>query len=349
LSEPAGSLRRIVWRLALVVLAVLIVVLWVRQGTQRGETRPQTVTIYSFSIMEEVLRDEILPAFKRVWAEQSGEQIEFIVTFAGSGRITDEILRKLPAEIAILSSEFDAYRLVENGVVLGPVWRTLPHGGVVSRSPMVLLVRPANPAGVRDFADLARPGLAVLHPDPVTSGGGEWAILSVYGEALRESGDRSAAEERLAAVWSNVISQPASARAARLEFERGMGDALITYEKEALDLEQREAGERVYPASTLISEHVVCKIARHVTPEREPVIDALIRFLWSEEAQASLARHGFRRAEPGAAADPRFPVLSAPIDLAELGGARAAKRSIVDGLWKSRILPRVQAARQGPP
>jgi len=92
--------------------------------------------------------------------------------------------------------------------------------------------------GIRDFADLAKPGLKLIHPDPVSSGGAQWSVLAIYGSELVKSEkltgepDQARSLQTLRAIWRNVISTPGSAREARTQFETGFGDALITYELE---------------------------------------------------------------------------------------------------------------------
>ena len=101
----------------------------------------------------------------------------------------------VPAELVLLSLESDADRLADAGVGPARSWRALPHEGVVNRTPFVILVRPGNPKGIRDFSDLARPGIRVVHPDPLTSGGAQWAIVAEYGAGARAAGGDPAAGE----------------------------------------------------------------------------------------------------------------------------------------------------------
>ena len=144
----------------------------------------------------------------------------------------------MPAQVALLSLELDAERLAKAGVIAAGSWRRLPHGGVVNRTPFVLVVRQGNPKGIHDFSDLARPGVRVVHPDPLTSGGANWAILAEYGAGRprRRPGGPAArpATGPCAGVWRNVVAQAASARAARTQFENGFGDVLVTYEQDVL-------------------------------------------------------------------------------------------------------------------
>jgi len=204
--------------------ALLLYALWpwlpVPHGDGRG-ARPRTVVFYGFSILGEAMNQAILPEFARRWHERTGERIEFVTSFAGSGTITNQLTMGVPAQVALLALELDADRLAKAGVIPPGSWRRLPHGGVVNRTPFVLVVRKGNPKRIRDFADLARPGVKVVHPDPLTSGGANWAILAEYGSAARHAppgapeAKRQAGFQSLLGVWRNVAAQAASARAAR--------------------------------------------------------------------------------------------------------------------------------------
>src|SRR5213075_3027409 len=143
---------------------------------------------------------------------------------------------------------------------------------------------------IHDFSDLAKPGVKLIHPDPVSSGGAQWSILAIYGSELVKSenksgeADRTAALQMLQAVWHNVISTPGSAREARTQFESGYGDALITYELDGLLMKQTNAAvELVVPDATIYSEHPAVVIDRNVTATERPVVDAFMQYLWSDE------------------------------------------------------------------
>src|SRR2546423_5888196 len=197
------------------------------------------ITLYGFSIMKESLEKEIYPAFTAKWKKDHGQDVHFTSSFAGSEQVTNQILQGVKAQVAILSIERDADRLKQGGFVTSD-WHLLPQKGIVNKTPFVILVRKGNPKGIHDFSDLAKPGIKVIHPDPISSGGAQWSILAMYGSELvkseKQSGepDRARALQTLQAIWKNVISTPGSAREARTQFETGFGDALITYELEGL-------------------------------------------------------------------------------------------------------------------
>ncbi len=304
----------------------------------------RTLVIYGFSILGEVLSEDVFPSFREIWHEETGERVEFILSLGGSGTITNLVIMGVPAEIAILSLELDAWRLADAGVITGPTWRQLPHGGVLNRTPFIILVRPGNPKGIEDFGDLAAPGIGVVHPDPLTSGGAQWAVVAEYGAALRQTADPDYAYKQLLGIWRNVVAQASSARAVRTQFESGFGDALITYEQEALrDLARgRLAVDIVYPRTTIFSEHPVVILERNIAPENEQLVRAFVDYLWTTEAQLMFVEHGFRSVyEDLNSQNPAFGHILDPFFIADFGGWREAKVSIVDAIWRDQVLREV--------
>src|SRR5580765_1660460 len=222
----------------------------------RSAPRTRNVVFYGFSILGEPMEKGIFPEFQRYWQKRTGERVEFTGSYSGSGTVTNQIAMGAPAQIAILSLELDAQRLADSGATAAGSWRKLPHEGIVNRTPFVILVRPGNPKKIHDFEDLARPGIKVVHPDPQTSGGANCAILAEFGAGQRaHPGDPQAGFRVLQGLWGNVVAQANSARAARTQFENGYGDALVTYEQEALFDKSRGklTSDIVYPRSTVFS------------------------------------------------------------------------------------------------
>jgi sulfate transport system substrate-binding protein len=322
--------------------ALLIYGIWPWLPLRQRKARPQTVIFYGFSILSEVMNNGIFPAFQKEWLARTGQRVEFISSFAGSGTVRNQIIMGVPAQLALLSLELDAQQLAQAQVIPAGSWRMFPEHGVVNRTPFVILVRKGNPRGVRDFGDLTRPGVQIVHPDPLTSGGANWAIVAEYGAGMREAGGKTeAGRELLAGIWSNVVAQAGSARAGRTQFENGFGDALITYEQELLyDLGRGKLnGEIVYPKRTIESEHTLVVIGRNIAASDRPVVDAFTEFLWSEPAQRIFVQYGYRSmTEALNAANPRFGKIPDLFSIADFGGWAEAKKQIVDGVWKEHVL-----------
>jgi sulfate/thiosulfate-binding protein len=327
---------------AIFLTALVLFAAWPWLPFARNRAPRTTIVFYGFSILAETMNKSIFPAFQTVWASEGGAPVEFISSFAGSGTVTNQVLLGVPAELVLLSLESDAQRLADAGVVRAGSWRALPDGGVVNRTPFVILVRPGNPKRIRDFSDLTRQGVGVVHPDPMTSGGANWAILAEYGAGARaHGGSAEAGEELLAGIWKNVVAQAASARAARTQFENGFGDALITYEQEAVaDAAQGKLkAEVVYPPSTILSEHTLVVVDKNIPPRERAVVDRFVKFLWSEACQRLFVKQGFRSVRDDWNSDnPSFGRIEDPFLVSDYGGWKRAKPEIVERIWKNRVM-----------
>jgi sulfate transport system substrate-binding protein len=296
--------------------------------------------------MKESLEKAIFPAFAASWKQEHGEDVKFTSSFAGSETVTNQILQGVGADVAILSIERDVDRLKQGGAVTSD-WHQLPMQGIVNKTPFVILVRRGNPKGIRDFPDLAKPGVKIIHPDPVSSGGAMWSILAIYGSELvkseKEGGKRDEARalNTLRAIWRNVIATPGSAREARTQFETGYADALITYELEAILMKQVPGTdmEIVVPEATIFSEHPAVIIDRNVTAEERPVINAFIQYLWSEDAQRAFVKFHFRSVtnEELNKENKEFAEIKMPFYIKDLGGWSKAYPDIIERVWRDQV------------
>jgi sulfate/thiosulfate-binding protein len=305
------------------------------------------ITVYGFSIMKESLEKAIYPAFAAKVKREHGFDVRFTSSFAGSETVTNQILQGVKAQVAILSIERDAQRLKDGGFVTSD-WRQLPQKGIVNKTPFVILVRKGNPKGIHDFSDLAKPGVKLIHPDPVSSGGAQWSILAIYGSELvkseKKSGeaDRTAALQMLQAVWHNVISTPGSAREARTQFESGYGDALITYELDALLMKQSNAkadAEIIIPEATIFSEHPAVVVDRNVSAADKPVVDAFMQYLWSEEVQRAFVRFHFRSSTSEALnqENKELATIKYPFTVDYFHGWDKAYPEIIEGVFRDQV------------
>ena len=310
-----------------------------------AESGDITITLYGFSIMKESLEKAIFPGFSAKWKQTHGQVVQFQSSFAGSETVTNQILQGAPAELAILSIERDAQRLSKGGFVTSD-WRTLPGRGIINKTPFIIIVRQGNPKSIRDFGDLARPGLRLIHPDPVSSGGAQWSILAIYGSELKKSetapgeGDKVKALQTLRAIWKNVISTPGSAREARTTFELGNGDALITYELEGLLMKEAKAPiEIVVPRSTILSEHPAVVIDKNITSAKRQVIDAFMQYLWSDEAQQAFVKFHFYSSTNDALnqANKDFGHIELPFSIDYFGGWDKAYPEVIEGIFKDQV------------
>jgi sulfate transport system substrate-binding protein len=306
-----------------------------------------TITLYGFSIMKESLEKAVFPGFTVRWKQLHGQEVRFQSSFAGSETVTNQILQGAPAEVAILSIERDAQRL-KNGGFATTDWHSFPSNGIVNKTPFVIIVRKGNPKGIKDFSDLGKPGIRLIHPDPVSSGGAQWSILAIYGSELKKSEaaspsgeqDTERALQTLRAIWKNVISTPGSAREARTTFELGNGDALITYELEGLLMKEANAPiDVVTPRSTIFSEHPAVVIDKNVSADKRQVIDAFMQYLWSDEAQQAFVKFHFYSTTNDAfnQANTQLSHIELPLTIDYFGGWDKAYPEVIERIFRQQV------------
>jgi sulfate/thiosulfate-binding protein len=272
---------------------------------------------------------EIVPLFQSYWLEQTGQTVTFEESYLGSGAQSRAVVEGFEADVVALSLEADVTRIVDAGLITHD-WKGVGYNGMVSTSVVVFAVRAGNPLGIAGLADLAQPGVEILTPNPATSGGAMWNILSLYGAAMRgyvdgvPADDPNAAKEFLIAVFRNVIVMDKGARESITNYEQGVGNLAITYENEVLVGQQ--AGndyQMVFPASSILIENpaavVDAYVDKHGTRE---VAEAFVEFLASKEAQEAFARHGLRSVDPevAAATTDQYPPLTDIFSIDFFGG-----------------------------
>ncbi len=340
-DHPANIARKVI-----VLFAALILLFDITACRRKSSVAKEaTITVYGFSVVKEPLENAIFPAFKQDWFKKTGQQIIFEPSYAGSEIVTNQIVSGVEADVAILAIERNADRLVRPDVTTHE-WRKMPYGGIINRTPMVIVVRQGNPKGVRDFSDLGKPGIRLIQCDPISSGAGQWSLLAIYGSELIKSEKKSGVRDDKRAfqvldrIWRNVISTQESARAARTQFERGEGDALVTYELEALQMiDKRAPVEIVMPQATILSEHPVVIINHVMSPAKYALVELFVRYLWEHQSQEAWVK-AFFRSVTDEKLNERFQKIEIPFTAADLGGWSRAYPEIVDGIWKQKIQTR---------
>lgn len=275
-------------------------------GGGGGGANAQKVTLIlgAYTTPREAYGKAIIPAFQKYWKEKTGREVVFQESYQGSGAQSRAIIGGFEADIAALSLEGDVDKIAEAGLITHD-YKAGPTRGMVSTSVVVIAVRQGNPKGVKDWPDLARPGLNILTPDPKTSGGAQWNINAIYGAALRgyagvPKDDPAAAQNFLRDVFRNVSILDKGARESITNYEKGVGDVAITYENEVLV--GRQGGQTydyVVPRSTILIENPVALIDKNVDKHgvREAA-EAFIKFLSDKEAQRAYAKYGLRPVDP---------------------------------------------------
>lgn len=291
-----------------------------------------------FSSVHEVFSTRLLPAFARRWEREHGQALVFVQRYAGSETLARAIGSDFAADLAVFPFARDLDHLRERRL-LGPPAQDRPHGGIAFRTLVVLSVRKGNPLGIRDWVDLARPGVRVVTPDPATSGGGILNLCALYGAAMRghagvAAGDESAARDLLARVAANVVARAADSSASFQSFREGLGDVAITYESEVtLGWLFGHDEERVIPTSTLVVESPVVGIDEHIAAHgNKAVATALLEFLWTPQAQRHFANCGLRPVDAEVANERRsqFPEPVDPWHLDSLGDWQHITHCVLD-------------------
>jgi sulfate/thiosulfate transport system substrate-binding protein len=295
------------------------------------------------------LYDDYNKAFTQYWKKKSGKDISIRQSHGGSGKQARTVIDGLPADVVTLALAYDIDALATQGKLLPANWQTrLPHNSSPYTSTIVFLVRKGNPKKIKDWGDLARPGIAVITPNPKTSGGARWNYLAAWAWALKQPGGNAAtAEEYLGKLFKNVPVLDTGARGSLTTFaQRGIGDVMISWENEAF-LASRELGkdkfEIVVPTISILAEPpvaVVDKVAirRGTTAEAR----AYLEYLYSKEGQEIVAKHYYRPRDPEVAAKyaSTFPKINL-VTIADFGGwTKAQATHFADGGSFDRIYAR---------
>ena len=311
-------------------LALLIAVVIYGRIAMSGALTPVRLVVYAFSTQEEVLTQSIFPTFEEAWEAETGQDLTIEGVFGPSGTLAGQINLGAPADVALCSNVQHVTHLQAGRRVRGDAQPV-----VISHTPMVIVVRQGNPAGIAEYADLAQPGLRQLHADPRSSGAGAWAVLAEYGSSFLPVGDRAAGEAQLEAIWRNVRLLGSSARATMTLFELGAGDAFVTYEQDALMAQERGVPlEIVVPSQTIVARHVAVIVDDNVTPAELPVAQAFVDYLVSEAGQGAFSRYHMRPADLESDRAQTFTVE-------DLGGWSRAYAQVVETLWQTQIEPRL--------
>ena len=298
-------------------------------GGQRKDGNKVTLILGGYTTPREAYGKAVIPAFQKYWKDKSGQDVEFQESYQASGAQSRAIIGGFEADIAALSLEGDIDKIAEAGLITHD-WKSTPNRGMVSTSIVVIAVRTGNPKNIKDWPDIAQPGLNVLTPDPKTSGGAQWNINAIYGAALRgfagtAKDDKAGAQEFLKSVLRNVSIMDKGARESITTFEKGVGDVAITYENEVLVARQSgQNNDYVVPRSTILIENPVALIDKNVDKHgvRE-VAEEFVKFLWTQEAQRGYAKYGLRAVVPtavGAEVLAQFPPVQDLWKVDYLGG-----------------------------
>jgi sulfate transport system substrate-binding protein len=279
-------------------------------------------------------------AFARQYKAKTGDNVTIKQSHGGSGKQARSVIDGLQADVVTLALAYDIDAISERGLIAHNWQGRLAHRSTPYASTIVFLVRKDNPKGIHDWADLVKPGVAVITPNPKTSGGARWNYLAAWGYALRQPGGSEAtARDYLAKLYKNVPVLDSGARGATTTFtERGIGDVLIAWENEAL-LAVKELGpdkfEVVAPSVSILAEPPVAVVDKVVDKRgTRAVAEAYLQYLYTGEGQQIAAKHYYRPVvEPYAKQyAAQFPAIKLfTIDEVAGGWTKAQKAHFADG------------------
>ena len=248
-------------------------------------------------------------AFAAHWQKKTGEVVSVKQSHGGSGRQARSVIDGLDADVVTLALAYDIDELHAKGGLIPADWqKRLPNNSSPYTSTIVFLVRKGNPKGIKDWDDLAKPGVAVITPNPKTSGGARWNYLAAWGYALKKFGnDQAKAEKFLADILKNVPVLDSGARGSLVTFtERGVGDVFLSWENEAF-LAVKELGptkfDIVVPSISILAEPPVAVVDKNVDRKgTRAAAQAYLEFLYTPEGQDLAAQNYYRPRDPKVAA-----------------------------------------------
>ncbi|WP_455275152.1 sulfate ABC transporter substrate-binding protein [Ralstonia thomasii] len=286
------------------------------------------------------LYKEINTEFAKKWKAETGEDITLRASHGGSGKQARSVIDGLDADVVTLALGYDIDAIAEKGLT-GKDWqKRLPHNASPYTLTIVFLVRKGNPKGIKDWNDLVKPGIAVITPNPKTSGGARWNYLAAWAYALKQPGGSDAtAKDFVQKLYKNVPVLDSGARGATTTFtERGIGDVLIAWEDEALlaaRVEGKDKFDVVVPSISILAEPPVAVVDKVADKKgTRKAAEAYLKFLYTPQGQEIGAKNFYRPTDPAVAKkhESEFPkVKLVTIDDTFGGWQKAQKTHFADG------------------
>jgi sulfate transport system substrate-binding protein len=282
---------------------------------------------------------EFNAAFAKHWKASSGQDVTIKQSHGGSGKQARSVIDGLDADVVTLALAGDVDALHKQAQLIPANWqKRLPHNSSPYTSTIVLVVRQGNPKGIKDWDDLAKPGIKVITPNPKTSGGARWNYLAAWEFAKRKYGGDAKAKEFVTKLFTNVPVLDSGARGSSVTFaQRNQGDVFISWENEAYLLE-KEFGAKVdivYPSISILAEPPVSVVDKNVDRKgTRKVAEAYLQYLYSDEGQEIAAKNFYRPVNEKIKAKfektlPKLPLFT--IEQAFGGWDKATKDHFADG------------------
>jgi len=322
---------------------VAVALLWA--AASLAQAAGPTLLNVSYDVARELYKD-INPAFIKQWKVTAGEDITINQSHGGSSKQARSVIDGLEADVVTMNQSSDIDAIASKGKLLPADWaKRLPDNSAPTTSTTVILVRKGNPKGIKDWGDLAKPGVSVVIPNPKITGNGRYTYVAAWGGLVKGGATQAQARETVQKIFGNVPVFDGGGRAATTTFaQRNIGDALCTFESE-VNLIKAEFGDNfevVYPKWSILAENPVAVIDKVVDKKgTRKQAEAYLKFLWSDEAQEIAAKHQLRPRSPALLAKyaKDFPKVNTfTIDEAFGGWTRAQKEHFDDGAIYDQIL-----------
>ena len=334
---PQAFSRRSALNLAAATLALA--------ATPWAQAAGPTLLNVSYDVARELYK-EINPAFVKQWKASTGEDVTINQSHGGSSKQARSVIDGLEADVVTMNQSSDIDAIASKGKLIPADWaKRLPNNSAPTTSTTVILVRKGNPKGIKDWTDLAKPGVSVVIPNPKITGNGRYTYVAAWGGLVKGGATPAQARETVQKIFANVPVFDGGGRAATTTFaQRNIGDALATFESE-INLIKAEFGDNfdvVYPQWSILAENPVAVIDKVVDKKgTRKQAEAYLKFLWSDEAQEIAAKHQLRpRSEKLLAKYAKdFPMVNLfTIDEAFGGWSKAQKDHFDDGAIYDQIL-----------
>jgi sulfate transport system substrate-binding protein len=259
---------------------------------------PPALLNVSYDVAREFYKD-YNAAFIKHWKATAGEDLSINQSHGGSSKQARAVIDGLEADVVTMNQSSDIDAIADKAKLLPADWaKRLPNNSAPTTSTTVILVRKGNPKGIKDWADLAKPGISVVIPNPKITGNGRYTYVAAWGAAIKSGQTPAQAKELVQRIFANVPVFDGGGRAATTTFaQRGIGDALATFESE-VNLIKAEFGgdfDVVYPPWSILAENPVAVIDKVVDKKgTRKQAEGYLKYLWSDEAQEIAAKHQLR-------------------------------------------------------
>jgi sulfate/thiosulfate transport system substrate-binding protein len=271
-------------------------------GSYAQAAAPPAVTILNVSYdPTRELYDDYNAVFAKYWKAKTGQSVTVQQSNGGSGKQARAVIDGLAADVVTLALAYDIDAIAQKAKLLAANWQSrLPDNSTPYTSTIVFLVHKGNPKHIRDWNDLVKPGVAVITPNPKTSGGARWNFLAAWAYALAQpGGSADTAKAFVTKLYKNVPVLDSGARGSTTTFvERGIGDVLIAWESDALlavNVLGRDKFQIVLPSQSILAEPPVALVDGVVDKKgTRRVAQAYLDYLYSPQGQEIIARHYYR-------------------------------------------------------